>query len=121
MSALVNFFFSMSNTIKLYHWTTFKYARHAAADKLYEELVELSDSFMETYMGVYGRPRMAKANKVVCEMQTDESIVKFLASCKDFLMKDFEKQVPRSNTDLYNIRDEIVGKINQTIYLFSLE
>lgn len=121
MSALVNFFFSMTNTIKLYHWTTMIHARHVAADKLYENIVDLSDKFMETYMGIYGRPKMAKTNKVITEYQTDASILKFLNECKDFLTKDLEKYVPATNTDLWNIKDEILAKINQTIYLFTLE
>ena len=41
----------MLNTVKLYHWKTYSYATHEATDKLYKELNEYIDEFIEVYLG----------------------------------------------------------------------
>ena len=42
-------FLEMLNTVKLYHWKTYSYATHEATDKLYKELNEYIDEFIEVY------------------------------------------------------------------------
>ena len=58
----IHFFLQLRNQIKLYHWQTRVYARHIATDQILEKLEKNIDSFVEIYIGKYGRPRLTGAN-----------------------------------------------------------
>lgn len=122
MADYVKFFFELSNNTKLYHWMTTSFARHKASDKLFESIIDLSDKFMETYMGRYGRPSIIndKTAKLNVKTYTDKSIIEYYNSCKAILETSFVKQLKPTDTDLLNIRDELLGSINQVLYLFTL-
>jgi hypothetical protein len=122
MTEYVIFFFDLSNNTKLYHWTTHSFPRHKAADELFDSIIELSDNFMETYMGRYGRPKIADrtALKLNLKSLSDKSVVDYYKSCITYLESTFAKNLTDKDTDLINIRDEVLGKLNQTLYLFTL-
>jgi hypothetical protein len=120
MSQIIVFFLNLSNNIKLYHWMTTSYARHKAADELFTNLLEHSDKFIEVYIGKYGRPSMAKTSNVQIQSLNDNTIIKFLDEKSKYLIQDLPKLLSQDDTDLFNIRDELLATINQTKYLFSL-
>lgn len=123
MADYVTFFFELSNNTKLYHWNTTSFARHKASDKLFEKITELSDQFMETYMGKYGRPKMASnasTQKLTLKQLTDKTVVEYFKSCVAHLQGPFVKPLSPDDTDLVNLRDEIQGCLKQTLYLFTL-
>lgn len=121
MSGFIKFFFSLQLNLKLYHWMTTKYPRHVASDKLFSDLAELVDQFIEVYIGKYGRPQIGEFDIKVINI-TDKSIIDFLnMAIEKLTMKLPDKIDITMDTDLLNIRDEIVGTINRTLYLFSLE
>lgn len=121
MSDFVLFFFDLTNNIKLYHWTTSSFARHKGADGLFEEITELSDKFMETYMGKYGRPSVSERSaKVALKTLNDKSVVEYLRQRHRVLLEDLSKSIKQEDTDLLNIRDEVLAKLSQTLYLFTL-
>ena len=120
MSHIISFFFDMQNNIKLYHWMTTSYARHKAADDLFSNLLEHSDKFMEVYIGKYGRPVMPKTN-ISLQSLNDKNIVKFLDDKNKYLIQELPKHLSSDDTDLLNIRDELLATINQTKYLFALQ
>ena len=124
MEDLAIFFFQLSTQIKLYHWQTTSYARHIASDTLYTTLLPLIDKFMEILQG--------KLHSRV-HLESDEAIVK-LRNLSNATMYDFlEKSVMylqslesmgmlhHDDTDLINIRDDMMGTINQTLYLFTFQ
>ena len=120
MSQIILFFFELQTNIKLYHWMTTSFARHNAADKLFDNLLEYSDKFMEVYIGKYGRPSMTKTN-IQLQNLNDKNIIKFLDDKSNFLLQELPKHLSAStDTDLLNIRDELLANINQTKYLFTL-
>jgi len=123
MSEFVKFFFELSNNTKLYHWMTKSYARHKASDKLFEEVHEYSDKFMEVYMGRYGRPSFANTQNTKLKLMlcNDKSIIEYYKACKTYLEGPFASTLKPTDTDLLNIRDELLGAINQVIYLFTLD
>lgn len=124
MTEYVVFFFDLSNNTKLYHWTTHSFPRHKASDELFESIIDLSDKFMETYMGRYGRPKTTQeargSLKLNLKALNDKSIVEYYKSCIKHLETSFTSGLSEKDTDLINLRDEILGKLNQTLYLFSL-
>lgn len=119
---IIAFFLELANNIKVYHWMTKSYARHVASDKLITELQNLSDKFIETYIGIYGRPsnKTIKVNKLTLSSFDDKSILSFLEKSRIFLQTTLQSHI-KNNTDLQSIRDEILSAINQTLYLMTLQ
>ena len=118
---IIEFFIGLSNTVKLYHWKTGSYARHKASDELFEFIIESSDKFVEVYLGKYGRS-IIKSIDCKIEVLSDDEIVKYLEKSIVYLNDMVKsKQIKASDSDLLNIRDEIVAKINQTLYLFTFK
>jgi hypothetical protein len=120
MQELVNFFFKLSNQIKLYHWNTKSYARHVASGSLFDHITDKSDKFIEVYQGRYGKQDVS----VTLEIGeiSEETAVTFLKKAVKYLEDIVDNGlVKETDTDLLNIRDDIMGDINQTIYLFSFK
>ena len=113
----------MTTTIKLYHWQTLSYARHKATCNLLDAILPLIDTFVETYMGRYTRPVYETGFKMnILELKdNDDSAPNMLKEYISYLKNDLPKYVEDNDTDLLNIRDEIVENLNKTLYLFSLQ
>lgn len=117
----VQFFFEMREQIKLYHWQTKSYSRHKATDSVIDALDESIDKYVEVFMGKYGRPRMiARNNTIRVTNLSETSIVKFIKTCIGYLLNDLSKKLKPQDTDLMNIRDEMLAELNQLLYLFTL-
>jgi len=117
----VNFFFHMREQIKLYHWQTHSYPRHKATDEVLESLDKVMDEYVETYMGKYGRPRMTgRTNTVRVQNMTEKSAVRFVKACIAHLQGPLSKRLKPTDTDLLNLRDEMLGELNKVLYLFTL-
>jgi len=69
----IHFFFTLRSQIKLYHWQTYQFARHKATDDLITALDELMDSYVEVYMGKYGRPKMTSTTNSTSVKNMSES------------------------------------------------
>jgi DNA-binding ferritin-like protein len=120
-AADIQFFFTMREQIKLYHWQTKSYARHKATDKVIDSLDEHIDKYVEVYMGTYTRPKMTpKTNHTKLANLSETSIVKFIKQCIAVLQTTLVKHLKPTDTDLFNIRDEMLGDLNQLLYLFTL-
>lgn len=118
----IHFFFTMREQIKLYHWQTYSYARHKATDDVLDALDKQIDEFVEVYMGKYGRPRMnVKTSSIHIGNMTEKSAVSFIRKCiSNLLGPVVSKLDPDRDSDLINIRDEMLASLNQLLYLFTL-
>jgi hypothetical protein len=116
---LVEFFLTIQNQLKIYHWQTESHAEHKALDKTYNKFTDLSDKFIETYMGKYGRPKAKDSFKINLINYSDD-FKSSITSYIDVLVEDFPKAFKEKDTDLLNIRDEMLGTLNQLMYLLSL-
>jgi hypothetical protein len=94
---------------------TNSYAQHKALQTYYEGIVPLFDSWAEAYMGKYGRLKRITSNK---------RFMKDPAKAKQYfralLVRIKKLKLPRSDTYLKNIQDEITALIRSTIYMLSL-
>jgi len=117
INIIVKFFFTLQLTNKLYHWTTESFARHKATDDFNTDILELTDKFVEVYIGIYNvKPNFSKII-LFKELINDNDIVKIYTQFVTFLQNlDYLK-----NTDLLNIRDEILGDLNQFLYLLTFK
>ena len=118
----IQFFFTMREQMKLYHWQTTVFARHKATDEVLSALDSAIDLYVETYMGKYGRPNITRAtNLVQIKNMSEKSAIKFVKDCLAYLQGGLVKGLKPNDTDLLNIRDEMVGELNKLLYLFTLQ
>jgi hypothetical protein len=120
-SFLLIAFFGIQNQIKLYHWHTTKYSRHISTDKFLEEIAKHIDQFVEVYQGKYGRIMLTNTRSFMIENLSDADAPNYLESFRNFLINDIPKFLLPEDTDLINIRDEMLSLTNQTLYLFTLQ
>lgn len=117
----IHFFFSLREQVKLYHWQTHLFARHKATDEVIKALDENMDLFVEIFMGKYGRPNITRTtNTVQIKNMSEKSAVKFIKDCITHITGPFTKSIKGTDTDLLNIKDEILSELNKLLYLFSL-
>ena len=122
MSAeIIQVFLLLRNQVKIYHWQTESFARHTATDGLTAQLDLLIDKFVESYMGKYGRPHFSsKYTTLKLHDAHDKTAGRVIEEGVKWMEKDLPKLLKHSDTDLLNIRDEIVGELNKVRYLFTL-
>jgi hypothetical protein len=99
-----------------FHLTTSSFAEHKALQAYYEGIIPLLDSWAEAYMGKYGRLKRVSLNKRFMKDPT-----KAKAYFKSLLMRIRAIRLPRGDTYLKNIQDEIVALIRSTLYMLTLK
>jgi len=122
---IVTMFLQMLNTVKLYHWRTYSHSQHKASDELYSNLNSNIDTFVETLLGkTGGRVNLTKQKTLpLLAIENINNFKQEIAKYKNFLInmsKDSELNTS-SNSDLMNIRDEILGNLNQFTYLLTFK
>ena len=118
-------FLEMLLMVKLFHWKTTSYATHKATDDLYTKLNANIDSFIEVLLGKTGIRTDLMNNKSIrlVDLSSAETLKREVESFKDYLVSLNENKSMKqmSNTDLYNIRDTILGDLNQFLYLLTFK
>jgi hypothetical protein len=118
-------FLEMLMMVKLFHWKTHSYATHKATDELYEKLNENIDSFIEVLLGKTGSriDLMDKKSISLIDLNSQENLKSKIMYLKSYLVGlDNNKALnSMSNSDLFNIRDEILGNLNQFLYLLTFK
>jgi len=118
-------FLEMLLMVKLFHWKTTSFATHKATDDLYTKLNANIDSFMEVLLGKTGIRTDLMSNKSIrlIDLSSAETLKREVESFKDYLvsLNDNKAMKQMSNTDLYNIRDTILGDLNQFLYLLTFK
>jgi hypothetical protein len=117
---IIIYFLQCKEQIKLQHWNTYSYSTHKTTDHLYSLLLDLIDEFVETMMGKYGRPVFPDTFPLEMEKPENVDIMAYLSQFADYLIGLSDELDPRVDTDLLNIRDTMLGEINQAKYLLTL-
>lgn len=117
-------FLAMQNQFRVMHWQTQRkvgsFAAHNAFGTAYEELDPLIDDFIEIYQGkrgvIHGVPgfNIQLANLDDKPEAVVDECIRFLIDIVPQDLSDTE------DTDLLNIRDEMLGILNQTKYRLEL-
>ena len=119
---IVQFYLTLRNAIKVYHWNTKSYPRHKATDQFIDKFDTLTDRFVEVYIGRYGRnAALGKDMTLSLPALNEKFVVQYLEEARVWLSTKLPKMLKPEDTDLLNIRDEILAEIHQTLYLFTLE
>ena len=121
---IVIHFLEMLNTIKLFHWKTTCYSVHKATDDLHTKLSENVDTFVETMLGKHGgRINMASQQTLTVHDYGSTASGAFKQEMDKYklLLQGLTGVLDASkDSDLLNIRDEMLGHINQFLYLLTL-
>jgi DNA-binding ferritin-like protein len=105
----------MLHTVKLYHWRTHSYSEHKATDNLHEALSEQVDSFVEKLLG----SKHTRSSLTHLRMNAYNTLPALQRRIEYY--KRYLRGMPASlGTDLLNIRDELLGSLNQFSYMLSL-
>jgi hypothetical protein len=107
------------NQFKIFHWQTKFFSQHEAFGKIYESLGENMDEFIETYMGRYQRIYASNGRFLIKLDNYSESYLAFVDAFIYFLRDELPTCLGPEDTDLLNIRDEILGNVNQLKYLLT--
>ena len=113
----------MLNTVKLYHWKTSSYAQHKATDELYSNLNSTIDTFVEIMLGKTGsRINLTGTHSMPLLDYTDLSGFKReVEMYKDYLIGLSTEFDAKNDSDLLNVRDEMLGHLNQFTYLLTFK
>ena len=111
---------TLHTQLKVYHWQTQKkqgsYAQHIAFGTAYDDLTPLIDQFIEVYQGKNG-VIMGK-NGFLINLQNlnddpNEFIDEFISYFTENVSQTLDSQ---KDTDLINLKDEMLSILNQTKY-----
>jgi len=119
------FFLDMLISIKLFHWKTYSYAIHKATDELYSKINEHMDKFVEVLLGKIGNRIDLKNVKSlpIYDISNPDSFKEKINGYKSYLVGLTNNKTMNlmSNVDLFTIRDEILGDLNQFLYLLTFQ
>jgi hypothetical protein len=116
---LVNKLLGIQQQLRILHWQTKSYAKHKAYGDSYDELSDLIDGFMEELMGKYGRFSLTSNSIQIINIE-DLAVDDFVDGSIEFLAS-LTEQLDPVDTNLLNIRDEMLGVLNKLKYLLTLK
>lgn len=111
ISAVFSRLFNMRDTAHYAHLRTKSYSQHKALNSFYDAILDLTDTFIETYQGQYGLQKF----EIPSVSSSDIDIVKYLEDSAQF-MTEAHSALEKKDTHLHNVLDEIVALIYQTLY-----
>lgn len=113
---------TLHNQLKIHHWQTKSFAEHKALGKAYDDMTDLIDTFIETLMGKYGRVKSESGFTIKLvnydDLATEEFVDKYIKYLIDEVPMGLDTE---KDTDLLNIRDEMLGALNKLKYLLTLQ
>jgi len=115
----------MVKLVKVFHWSTKSYSKHKATDELHERMNEKMDRFVEVYMGKDGK-RITEWNQHMQLMHGKDATTasndfkKVVHTFREFLINLDRCLNPATDSDLLNIRDDLIADVNQFLYLYTL-
>jgi hypothetical protein len=112
---------TIQNQFRIFHWQTKTFAKHNAYGGIYSDLDELIDEFVEVCMGKHGRPNLSGGVSLLLSDIRELEPMQFCDTIIDFLINLNNKYDETKDSDLLNIRDEMMAKINRLKYLLTLK
>jgi len=111
---------TLHNQLKVYHWQTESYAAHQAFGGAYDGLTELIDSFIEEFMGANAKIVSKDKFRIELSNLEDVSPEQFIEDYINYLKNDLPKGIKEDDTNLLNIRDEMLSELQKLKYLLTL-
>ena len=108
------------NQIRLFHWKTSSYARHKATDEYMEVVNPIIDNIIESLQGGRGR-RITNEFTSKYQSLNEENVLMYLDSEKYWLENHIPILLDKTETDILNLRDELLAALKRLMYLFTLK
>lgn len=118
MSQLIGNLITIQQQIRVFHWQTASFAQHKAFGDAYETFDQLIDEFVEVYLGK--SQNRINDDELNITLYTAIEPTKFLNHCAEYL-NAFNDVFESSDSDLLNIRDELLATVNKLKYLLTLK
>ena len=115
-STIINQFLQLRTDIKMYHWQTDSFAYHKISDELLDSIDSLTDKFVEAVVGAIDlKPEVIGQSTITINNLNKESFIEKLRSAHKSL-----KELQGVGSEIYNIRDELLGAIDKALYLMKM-
>lgn len=113
---------TFQNQVKILHWQTTSYSEHNSLGSLYDSLSSNIDEFVEVFMGKNGRI-MAQTNfNLTLQNYNGLPPMDLMNQMTAYLIDELPVMLDsKKDTDLLNIRDEMLASVNKTKYLLTLK
>ena len=95
------------------HLNTRSFSKHMALGTFYDEIIDLADAFAEAYQGRHG---IIKEIPILTEEEKYKEPIYCIAEKLDYIEKNRYKCIPKEDSALQNIVDEVVGEFLTLIY-----
>ncbi|QKF94652.1 hypothetical protein QKU48_gp1194 [Fadolivirus algeromassiliense] len=118
LEKLLKVMFKHQLQLKMYHFQTNGYGAHKASDSYLEKFESNLDKFMEVAQGIFGKLD-TKSISLNFDTLTDETITGELDNFTN-LLRQLDTYMAK-NTELLNIRDEMIGDAQQLKYLLTFK
>lgn len=125
---IINKMLQMLITTKLYHWNTLSFSTHKATDELYGSLNTLIDQFVEVLLGKHNNVNERNKHEILSvktlhmnNYKDNGMFKKEIETYKKYLISLNKHFNNGENSDLLNIRDEILATLNKISYLLTLK
>lgn len=110
------------NQVKILHWQTTSFSEHEALGELYDSFNDKVDSFIEVFMGKYGRIMSQNSFNLSLENYNNMPPLSLMLQIEQYLVGELPDMLDsQKDTDLLNIKDELLASVNKTKYLLSLK
>jgi len=117
----VNLFLGIHAQLKVFHWQTKGYARHQAFADIRDAFEGLMDEYIEQAMGQYGRFKLTDETNTLTLSNISDLKAEEMAETICQSLVQLSGQINETDTNLLNIRDEMLGLIQKLKYLLTLK
>ena len=111
VAKFISLLLSSREQAHIFHLQTPSFAAHKALQEYYEGIVDLVDTYVESYQGRYGILKGYMPTNTILE---DDSVVRYFTGLQKFV-DETRGQLPQDG-ELNNTVDEIAGLISSTVY-----
>lgn len=117
----VNLFLGIHAQLKVFHWQTKGYARHQAFADIRDTFEGLMDEYIEQAMGQYGRFKLTDETNTLTLSNISDLKAEDMAETICQSLVQLSEQINEKDTNLLNIRDEMLGLMQKLKYLLTLK
>jgi hypothetical protein len=119
LSGNIKFFLELQSQLKILHWQTKSYAKHQAFGETYDKLDEIIDLYVEVCIGKHGRFTLEGEERILnVNNLADIDLVAMISAAREVIST---MEIDEKDTDLLNLRDEILTEVNKLAYLLTLK
>ncbi len=111
----------IQNQFRFLHWQTNWDAKHRVYGEIYNNLTDLIDDFAEACMGKHGRYEFESEFLITFQDISVLNLQEFIDAITEFLVSFNDHYDSKYDSDLLNLRDEILLQINKLKYLLTMK